>query len=284
MAIVTFCSFKGGTAKTSSALHLGACLAKYHKKKVLLIDFDAQANLSTGVGIEFDCLEAMPQVLKGELELKSIIRKTSIEGLDIAPANVYLDGIEATSPLAMDLYSHERLRKVLKSCEADYDFLFIDTPPSLGWLTQSAFFASRYTVICVTPEPYSMLGLNRLREYHNTVRENHPLNCLGVLVSFWDKLGSTNKAYLEAIDASFSGKVFEAKIRRDIAVTKAVFHGKPLFATKENARASLDYRQLGKEFLKRVAVAETATLEKVIGKIVTKKTKKNTARVYVERK
>src|SRR5690242_6662057 len=128
MPIVTFCSFKGGTAKTSSALHLGAGLAKYHKKKVLLIDFDAQANLSTGSGIEFDCLDAMPLVLKGVRELDAIIRKSCIEGLDIAPSNVYLDGIEATSPPAMDLYSHERLRKVLKPCESRYDYIFIDTP------------------------------------------------------------------------------------------------------------------------------------------------------------
>lgn len=273
MSIITFCSFKGGTAKTSTALHLGACLAKYHKKKVLLIDFDAQANLSTGVGIEFDCIDAMPLVLKGEKELSTIIRKTCIKGLDIAPANVFLDGIEATSPLAMDLYSHERLRKVLKTCESSYDFVFIDTPPSLGWLTQSAFFASGYTILCVTPEPYSMLGLNRLREYHNTIRENHPLTCLGVLISFWDKLGSANKTYLEAIAASFPGKVFESKIRRDIAISKAIFQGKPVILTHQDARASQDYRALAKEFLAR-------TLETAIDKVV--KTKKEPLHVKVK--
>ncbi len=272
MPIITFCSFKGGTAKTSTALHLGACLAKYHKKKVLLVDFDAQANLSTGVGVEFDCIDAMPLVLKGERDLKQIIRSTCIKGLDIAPANVYLDGIEATSPLAMDLYSHERLRKVLKGYEEQYDFIFIDTPPSLGWLTQSAFFASTYTVICVTPEPYSMLGLNRLREHHNSVRENHALSCLGVLVSFWDKLGSTNKAYLEAIEASFPGRVFDSKIRRDISISKAIFHGKPVFVTNEDSRASLDYRGLGKEFLKRLEHAQQATkIVAAVEKVVTKK-------------
>ncbi|MBS3905179.1 MAG: ParA family protein [Simkania sp.] len=272
MPVVTFCSFKGGTAKTSTALHLGACLAKYHKKKVLLIDFDAQANLSTGVGIEFDCLETMPLVLRGEKELKDIIRNTSIKHLDIAPANVYLDGIESTSPLAMDLYSHERLRKVLKGWEEIYDFIFIDTPPSLGWLTQSAFFASRYTVICVTPEPYSMLGLNRLREHHNSVKENHPLSCLGVLISFWDKQGSTNTAYLEAIEASFPNKVFEAKIRKDISITKAIFHGKPVFLTNEKARACQDYRSLGKEFLARLThIQQTEKIETAVENLVTKK-------------
>ncbi len=256
MTIVTFCSFKGGTAKTSTALHLGAALVKFHEKKVLLVDFDAQANLSTGIGIEFDCMEATPAVLKGEKEFQQIIKSTCIPYLDIAPANVYLDGIEATSPLATDLYSHERLRKSIRGLENAYDFIFIDTPPSLGWLTQSAFFASRYTMICVTPEPYSMLGLNRLREHHSSIRENHPLSCLGVVVSFWDKLGSANKTYLEAIELSFSGKVFESKIRRDIAVPKAIFHGKPVFETAPESRACCDYRELAKEFLQRLETVE----------------------------
>ncbi len=274
MLTFTFCSFKGGTAKTSSALHLGTCLAKYHKKKVLLVDFDAQANLSTGIGIGFDCLEAMPLVLKGEKSISEIIRKTCVEGLDLAPSNVYLDGIEATSPLAMDLYSHEKLRKVLKEIDGQYDFVFIDTPPSLGWLTQSAFFASKYTVICVTPEPYSMLGLKRLKDYHNAVRENHELFCLGVLISFWDKLGSTNKAYLEAVEASFPAQVFDAKVRRDIVVPRAILQGKPAILTNEDARASEDYRNLSKEFLKRLEFCEGGkNLEDAIANVVDRSAK-----------
>ncbi len=218
---------------------------------MLLIDFDAQANLSTGLGVEFDCIEALPLVLRGEKRISSIIRQTSIQGLDIAPANVYLDGIEATIPLVTDLYSHERLRRALKEPDINYDFIFIDTPPSLGWLTQSAFFASHYTVICITPEPYSILGLRRLREYHGTVRENHPLTCLGVLISFWDRSGSTNETYLAAIEASFPDKAFMTKIRRDIALPRAIFHGKPVIEQQEGCRASRDYQAFAKEFLQK---------------------------------
>ena len=129
----------------------------------------------------------MPLVLKGEKTLSDIIQNTCIKGLDLAPANIYLDGIEAENPLAMDLYSHEKLRKALYTIEGKYDFIFIDTPPSLGWLTQSALFASRYTIICSTPEPYSMLGLTRLKNYHDKVCENHELSCAGVLFSFWTR-------------------------------------------------------------------------------------------------
>lgn len=251
MDVFAFCSFKGGTAKTSSALHLGACIAKYHRKKVLLIDFDSQANLSTGIGIGFDCIDAMPRVLKGEKSLAEIVQKTCIKGLDLAPANIYLDGIEAENPLAMDLYSHERLRKSLSSIEENYDFVFIDTPPSLGWLTQSALFAARYSIICSTPEPYSMLGLKRLKDYHGRVCENHELNCFGVLFSFWDKLGSANQAYLEAVEEAFPGKVFETKIRRDISISRAIFQGQPTILIDEEGRAAEDFKALAKEFLKR---------------------------------
>jgi chromosome partitioning protein len=275
MEVFAFCSFKGGTAKTSSALHLGACLAKYHKKKVLLIDFDSQANLSTGIGIGFDCLDAMTLVLKGEKPLSEIIQKTCVKKLDLAPANVYLDGIEAESPLALDLYSHERLRKALRTIEGNYDFVFIDTPPSLGWLTQSALFAARYSIICATPEPYSILGLRRLKDYHDKVCENHELSCAGVLFSFWDKLGSANGAYLEAVEEAFPGKVFETKIRRDIAISRAILQGKPTHLIDDEGRAAQDFKDLSKEFLKRMTQNKFGRIiEKTVGRILDRKTSK----------
>lgn len=250
MKTIVCCSFKGGTGKTSSALHLGACLAKFHKKKVLLIDFDSQANLSTGIGFGRDCLDAMPQVLRGEKMMKDIIRPTCLDGLHAAPSNIFLDGIEATHPLTSDLYSHERLRKSLKGLE--YDYCFIDTPPSLGWLTQSAFYAAHASIICVTPEPYSLLGLQRLKDYHVAIKENHDIEALGVLVTFWDSRGASNEAYIDAIESSFPGKIFEIKVRRDIAVNRAILKEKPVIETEPSSRVAEDYAQLADEFLKRL--------------------------------
>lgn len=280
MDIFAFCSFKGGTAKTSSALHLGTCLAKYHRKKVLLVDFDSQANLSTGIGIGFDCLDSIALVLKGERKLEDVIQKTCVKGLDLAPSNVYLDGIEAENPLAMDLYSHEKLRKALQTIEGQYDFVFIDTPPSLGWLTQSALFAASYSIICATPEPYSMLGLTRLRDYHDKVCENHELRCGGVLFSFWDKQGSANQAYLETVEQAFPGKIFETKIRRDIAISRAILEGKPAILIDDSGRAVEDYRNLAKEFLKRFNNSSSKgpfgrLIEKTVGRILDKKPSKS---------
>src|ERR1700690_1035580 len=104
MRSFTFCSFKGGTAKTSTVLNISACLAKHHRKKVLLVDFDAQANLSIGLGIGPDSLKTMVPVLQGEISLKDVIQKTVISGLSIIPANAYLDGIERSQQLAIDPY------------------------------------------------------------------------------------------------------------------------------------------------------------------------------------
>jgi chromosome partitioning protein len=250
MQTVVLCGFKGGTARTSTSLHLGAALAKFHQKKVLLVDFDPQANLSTGLGYGTDSLDTMVPVLQGEKTIREVIKGTQIPGLHIIPANTYLDQIESTSPLVSDPYAHERLRKALKPL--DFDFCFIDIPPSLGWLCQSAFFASNYSLICSVPEPYSVLALNRLLKYHSAVNENHRLEVLGVLFSMWDARGATNRAFLEGVESTFPGKIFSAKIRRDISVSRAVLHGVPVFETYPSSRVAEDYQAFTQEFLDRI--------------------------------
>ncbi len=220
----------------------------------MLIDFDAQANLSTGVGLTSDSLDTMVPVLHGEKKAVDVISKTAIENLDVITANVYLDGVEATAPVVNDLYGHERLRRAIEGL--DYDFCFIDTPPSLGWLTQSAFFAANYSIICAVPEPYSILALNRLKEYHTRIQDHHKIEMLGVVLSFWDARGATNAAYVDAIESAFPEKLFDAKIRRDIAVSRAVLQGEPVTEAYPESRASYDYECLAKEFLKRINAHE----------------------------
>lgn len=252
MRIYVFCSFKGGTAKTSSSLHLGACLAKYHGKRVLLVDFDSQANLSVGLGLGPDHLDTMVPVLRGQKKVEEVIRKTSIAGLDLIPANTFLDGIESTSPLVSDLYAHERLKRALSSLS--YDFCLIDTPPSLGWLTQSAFYAAEGSIICAVPEPYSVLAMHRLKDYHAAIQERHPLKNAGVIITFWDERGAANEVFMQAIQDAFPNLLYQAKIRRDIAVNRAILQGKPVIETEEKSRASSDYQALTKEFLERVSL------------------------------
>jgi len=246
---IAISSFKGGTAKTSTTLHIGAALAKYHKKKVLLVDFDAQANLTTGLGLDPDELDSMAPVLQETKSVKDVIQPTFLPGLDLVPADTWLERIEVSGKLAADRYSHERLRNILKPLR--YDYIIIDTPPSLCWLTESALIAARHTLVCATPEFYSIKGLERLSQFIENIGERHPLDVLGVALSFWNRRGKSNKAFLEVIEKTFPKKVIKAKIRRDISVSEASIFGKPLFETAPSSRAAEDYLAMTKEILKR---------------------------------
>lgn len=250
MQAIAVSSFKGGTAKTSTTLHLGAALAKFHKKKVLLIDFDAQANLTTGLGFDPDENDSMAPVLQGTKPIKEVIKSTTQPKLDLVPADTWLERIEVTGQLAANRYSHELLRDII--APLDYDFVIIDTPPSLCWLTESALIAAGHTLVCATPEFYSVKGLMRLSQFMENINQRHPLNILGVLLSFWNIRGKNNKAFLEVIETTFPNKLLKSKVRKDILVSEASIHGKPVFELDSKSRASEDFTALSKEILKRL--------------------------------
>jgi len=118
-------------------------------------------------------------------------------------------------------------------------------------LTESALIAARHTLVCATPEFYSIKGLERLSQFIENIGERHPLDVLGVALSFWNRRGKSNKAFLEVIEKTFPKKVIKAKIRRDISVSEASIFGKPLFETAPSSRAAEDYLAMTKEILKR---------------------------------
>lgn len=250
MKIIAISSFKGGTAKTSTTLHLGAALANFHKKKVLLIDFDSQANLTTGLGFDPDEQDSLAPVLQGNRKITDVILPTPIKNLDLIPADTWLERVEVTGALAADRYSHERLKDLVR--HLTYDFVIIDTPPSLCWLTESALIAATEALVCATPEFYSVKGLQRLSLFMNNIAERHPFNILGVALSFWNARGKSNNTFLDVIENSFPGKTLDSKIRRDTAVHEASIYGRPVFETAAKSRAAEDYRALAEEVLRRV--------------------------------
>lgn len=250
MKVISISSFKGGTAKTSTALHIGSALALFHNKKVLLIDFDAQANLTTGLGFDPDEQDSMAPVLQGEKPLQEVILTTCIPNMHIIPADTWLERVEVSGSLAADRYSHERLKEILR--DLPYDVILIDTPPSLCWLTESSLIASNFSLVCATPEFYSVKGLQRLALFVNNISERHGTKVLGVALSFWNHRGKSNEAFLKVIEQTFPGKLLQAKVRRDIAVSEATIYGKPIFETSPGARASQDYMDLTSEILTRL--------------------------------
>ncbi len=250
MKVISVSSFKGGTAKTSTSLHLGSALALYHKKKVLLIDFDAQANLTTGLGFDPDEQDSIAPVLQGEKPLQEVILSTCVPNMDIVPADTWLERVEVSGSLAADRYSHERLKEILRNLP--YDVVLIDTPPSLCWLTESSLIASQHSLVCATPEFYSVKGLQRLSLFINSISERHGTKVLGVVLSFWNPRGKSNDAFLKLIEQTFPGKLLQAMVRRDIEVSRASIYGRPTFMIKPDSNASEDYKKLTAEILKRI--------------------------------
>lgn len=250
MPTIAIGSFKGGTAKTSTILHLASAFALFNKKKVLALDLDPQANLTAGLGFDPDENDSLAPVLQGTKSIEQVIKKTAIPNLSLVPADTWLERVEVTGALAQDRYSHEKLKQILSPLK--YDFIFIDTPPSLCWLTESALIASDHALISATPEFYSVKGLERLAQFVNSIGQRHPLHVLGVLLSFWNPRGKNNKAFLEVIENTFPKKTLDTKIRRDISVSEASVIGKPVFETHPDSRAADDFKLLSKEVLKKV--------------------------------
>ena len=247
MKTISVCSFKGGTAKTSISLNIGAALARFHHQKVLMIDFDAQANLTAGLGLDPDNHDSLAAVLQENKRIDEVIIKTEHPNLDLIPADTWLERVEVTGVLASDRYSHEKLKKTI--AHLDYDIAIVDTPPSLCWLTESALIACDYALVCATPEFYSIKGLQRLSYFMHYIAERHPFELLGVVLSFWNGRGRNNEEFLNVISDTFPQKVLTTKIRRDIAVSEASIHGKPVFETRPKSRAAEDYLELTKELL-----------------------------------
>ena len=250
MKTIAVCSFKGGTAKTSISLNLGAAFALQHNKRVLLVDFDAQANLSTGLGFDPDNQDSLASVLQKTKPIDEVILKTAVPNLDLIPADTWLERVEVTGELATDRYSHERLKALISNL--DYDIAIIDTPPSLCWLTESSLVAADYALVCTTPEFYSVKGLQRLSYFMDYTAQRHPLELLGVVLSFWNQRGKSNEAFMEVIETTFPEKVFETKIRRDIAVSESAIRGTPLLLAAPRSRAAEDYTQLAEEVMQRM--------------------------------
>ena len=192
----------------------------------------------------------MAPVLQGERSIQEVILPTCIPNLHLIPADTWLERVEVSGPLASDRYSHERLEEILRPLQ--FDFVFIDTPPSLCWLTESALIASHYSLVCATPEFYSVKGLQRLSLFMNNIAERHGLKVLGVSLSFWNPRGKSNNAFLKVIEQTFPQKLLNAKIRRDIAVSEAAIYGKPVIDTAPASRAAEDITALTQELLTRI--------------------------------
>lgn len=248
--IVTIANQKGGVGKTTTAINLSSCLA-IAEKKVLLIDVDPQANASSGLGIFIE--ENQPSIydsLVNEESLNKLIQKTSVPFLDLIPSHIKLVGAEVE---LVNASSREKiLKKSLLSLEDEYEYIFIDCPPSLGLLTVNALTAADSVLIPIQCEYYALEGLSQLLNTIHLVQKNlnKDLTIEGVLLTLFDnRLNLCNQVADEVRDY-FKEKVYKTVINRNVRLGEAPSFGKPILMYDALCVGSQNYMSLAEEIIK----------------------------------
>lgn len=250
--IITIANQKGGVAKTTTAVNLCACLAELGKK-VLLLDLDPQGNATSGYGINKEKLKfCIYDVLINDVPIEKVTLETDVRNLWVAPARIELAGAEIE---LVNMSERDRkLAHALKGIREDYDFIFIDCPPSLGLLTLNALGAATDILIPIQCEYYALEGLTLLMSTLERVKKglNPNLNILGALLTMFDARTNLSIQVVDEVKKYFKGKVFSTIVPRNVRLGEAPSHGKPIVLYDPKSRGAEVYRDLAEEVLERV--------------------------------
>jgi chromosome partitioning protein len=244
--VIAFANQKGGVAKTTTTLNLAVAFVE-EGHRVLCIDMDPQANLTMSQGIDPDSLEqSMFDVLVHELSIREVIRRREI---DVACASIDLAGAEIA--MSMKIGRERALVKSLHPVSEDYDFVCIDTPPSLGLLTVNALTAADQVIVPVQCEYLSMRGLLQLQNTLAMIRENlNPdVQIAGILPTMVDTRTLHAREAIEILEENFGDRVFGARIRKTVRFAEAPVKGMSVLKYDPTGTAADAYRQLAKEVL-----------------------------------
>ena len=244
--VISISNHKGGVGKTTSAINIGAGL-NLLKKKVLLIDLDPQANLTQSLGLTNEAINIYG-ALRGEYKLQPI---EILKGLDVIPSTLDLSGAEVE--LSSEPGREYILKELIEPLRASYDFIIIDSPPSLGLLTINSFTASDEILIPLQAQYLALQGLAKLVEVVDKIKQrlNKGLKVGGVFITQYDSRKVLNRDVVDTIQAHFKDEVFKTKIRDNIALAEAPSQGLDIFRYSSKSNGAEDYLALSKEILKR---------------------------------
>ncbi|MDI3548531.1 MAG: chromosome partitioning protein [Halanaerobiales bacterium] len=233
--------------KSTTAVNLGACIAKLGKP-VLLIDIDPQGNATSGVGFTKNKLEySIYNVLIDGVDIEKAILPTATENLSVLPANIDLAGAEIE--LVSMISRESRLKKVLNDIDFDYEYILIDCPPSLGLLTLNALTAADKIIVPIQCEYYALEGLGQLIKTINLVQNNlNPdLQIEGVLLTMYDARTNLSQQVIDEVKNYFQDKVYETIIPRNVRLSEAPSFGQPIITYDPNSKGAIAYMALAKE-------------------------------------
>lgn len=241
--VIAIINHKGGVGKTTTTLNLGKALSLCGKK-TLIIDIDPQANLSQSIGVE----EPEKHIYQAMIDNQPLPIVNLSENFDMIPAD--LDLSEAELKLQNDVNGFFKLRNILKSAKANYDFILIDCPPSLGILTTNALIAATHILVVVQSEYLAVKGLQTILKLIESVRENlNPdLEVAGMLITQLNKT-IFRQNIADTLRNIYQGKVFQTNIRQNISLAEASSVGQDIFTYSNKSAGAEDYMNLAKEML-----------------------------------
>ncbi|HET7248218.1 MAG TPA: AAA family ATPase [Gemmatimonadales bacterium] len=247
--IITIASQKGGVGKTTTAINLASCLAQ-ESHRVLLIDIDPQGNASSGLGINGnDRTPSIYEVLLGEAEISAAAIPTALSSLDLVPAGQRLSGAEVE--LVGMMARETRLKTALAKVKSDYEYIFIDSPPSLGLLTINALTTSDSVLIPLQCEYMALEGLTQLIGAIRLVQDhlNPALRIEGVLLTMFDSRLNLSQQVADEARKFFAERVYRTMIPRNVRLSEAPSFGKPIVLYDPHSSGAESYRELAREVL-----------------------------------
>jgi chromosome partitioning protein len=247
--VISIASQKGGVGKTTTAINLGACLAQ-ENKRVLVVDIDPQGNATSGLGVNGnDQRQTTYEVLIGQAEVGEAIMPTGLSTLDLMPAGQRLSGAEVE--LVGMMARETRLKTCLTKVRDEYDYVFIDSPPSLGLLTINSLTASDSVLIPLQCEYLALEGLTQLIGAIRLVQDhlNPSLRIEGVLLTMFDARVNLSQQVADEARKFFAERVYKAVIPRNVRLSEAPSFGKPIVLYDPHSSGAESYRELAREVL-----------------------------------